>query len=231
MGERPAPPSWLAQMRIVVAKDWALEVQSGEVLVTSSFFALLVVVVSSMAYFGGPRTGKIVASGVIWLSVAFALVLSLGKSWARERQSGAFDGLLLTPLIPSALFAGKALGMTLFLFVVELVVLPIAVLFFSVDLLEVGGSLVLLALLVTPGLSAVGTLFGALTVRTRARDLALAIVLFPLLAPALLAAIGATRALLSGGEGAPSGYYALLIVFDLIFWVGGLTLFGALVED
>ena len=217
---------------IVLKKDFQIEMSSGEVVVTSGFFALLVVVLSSMAYFGGPRSGQVVAAGAIWLSVAFAAVLSLGRSWARERQGAALEGLLLTPLMPSALFAGKALGLLLFLWIVEGVVMPVAVLFFSIDILKVALDLFLVALLLTPGLAALGTLFGALTVKTRARDLALAIVVFPLMGPAILTAIAATRNLLDAT--APNGqaaYLAILAIFDGIFWASGLALFGTLVED
>jgi heme exporter protein B len=224
--------TWLGQVRIVFSKDWEVELKSGEVLVTSSFFAALVVVLSSMAYFGGPRSGQVVAAGAIWLSVAFSAVLSLGKSWARERQGAALEGLLLTPLLPSALFAGKAFGLLVFLWGVEAVVVPLAILFFSIDISRVAFGLALISLMLTPGLAALGTLFGALTVKTRARDLALAIVLFPLMGPALLTAIAATRSLFS----APTQtellpYVVLLAIFDAIFWAAGLSLFGALVED
>jgi len=232
VSQRPPPPSWPRQVALVLQKDWAIELSSGEVLITSGFFALLVVVLSSMAYFGGPRTTQTVAAGALWLSVSFALVLSLGKSWARERQGHALEGLLLTPLSPSALFAGKTLGLIVFLFLVEAVVTPLTVLFFSIDLFEVAPGLSLIALLLTPGIAAFGTLFGALLVRTRARDLALSIVIFPLLAPALLTAIAATRALLTKAPLSDlSGYLTLLALFDGIAWGGGLGMFGKLIED
>ncbi len=216
----------------MVKKDLLIEAKSGEVTVTSAFFALLVVVLSSMSFHGGPRTGRLVASGVIWLSVAFAAVLSLGRSWAREREGRALVGLLTSPLDPGALFLGKTVTLTLFLLAIELVVLPIASLFFSVDLFRFGAGLVAIALAATPGIAAAGTLFGAMTVRTSARDLALSIVLFPLLAPVLLAAVGATRALLSGTPaGELGGYLRLMGVFDFTFLVGGVALLPVLLEE
>lgn len=198
----------------------------------SGFFAVLVVVLASMSFHGGPRTGRVVAAGVIWLSVAFATVLALGKDWAREREGKALVGLVTSPLEPSALFVGKVLGLLSFLAVIEVLVLPLAALFFGVDLLSEGAGLLVLAFAATPGVAAAGTLFGVMTVRTRARDLALAIVLLPLLSPVLLAAIAGTRALLDGAELSTLGAYLRLIgVFDLAFFVAGATLFGSLVED
>ena len=219
-------------MRLIFAKDLRVELSRGEVTITSAFFGLLVVVLSSMAFLGGRSAQRELAGGVMWLSIAFAAVLSLGRSWARERDAGALDGLLVTPLRPSALFAGKALGLWVFLTAIELVVLPATSLFFALDVFEVGPGVAVIALLTTPGIAAAGTLFGALTVRTSARDLALSIVLFPLLAPVLLVAIAASRALLGGTSIADlSDFFRLILVFDLAFWAAGLALFGTLVDD
>lgn len=224
-------PSWAAQVAAVLRKDLTIEARSGEVVVTSGFFALLVVVLSSMSFYRGPASSQIVASGVIWLSVAFAAVLALGKTWQREREEGALEGLLVAPLSRSAIFAGKALGVLLFLVAIELVVIPLAALLFAIDLLQVGPGLALIALGATPGVAASGTLFGSMTVRTQARDLLLATVLFPLLAPTLLAAIAGSRELF---DGAPLSqlwdYLKLMLVFDLVFVSGGLMMFETLIE-
>src|SRR5215470_14493896 len=118
---RPASrrlPSWTAQALLVLRKDLAIEARSGQVVVTSVFFAVLVVILASLSLFGGPATARIVASGVIWLSVTFAAVLALGRSWQREREEGALDGLLVAPLSRSALFIGKACGILAFLLLI-----------------------------------------------------------------------------------------------------------------
>jgi heme exporter protein B len=216
---------------VILRKDLLIESRTGEVLMTSAFFAVLVVVMSSLAYYLGPDTRAQVAAGVIWLAVAFATILSLSKSWQREREEGAFEALLVSPLLPSALFAGKACSLLSFLFVIECVVLPITALFFSVDLLQLGPGLGVIVLFATPGIAASATLFGVMTVRTRARDLILAVVLFPLLSPLLLSAVVATRELLSGVALSELwDYMKLMAVFDLIFIAGGLGLFGTLTE-
>lgn len=227
----PHPPSWGVQAAIVLRKDVAIELSSGEVTVTTGFFAVLVVVMASLAFFVGPSTKNQVAAGVIWLAVAFSAVLALGRSWQRERDDGALDGLLVAPLSRSALFAGKALGLTIFLLLITLVVVPLASLFFSVDLTDAAPGLALIALLTLPGVASTSTLFGAMTARTRARDLALATVLFPLLAPTLVTAVVATRELLSGpGTTGLSDYFELLGVFTVTFTAGGLALFGTLLD-
>lgn len=225
-------PGWFSQAWIVLRKDLSIELHTGEVVTTSAFFALLVVVASSLAFFGGPATGRWIAGGVIWISIAFAAVLALGRSWQREREEGALDALIVSPLAPSAIFAAKAAGLLLFLGVVELVVLPVAAVLYSIDLVELGPGLLLIALLATPGIAASGSLFGAMTVRTSARDLMLAIVMFPLISPTLLAAISATRELVAGASlGELWGYLRLMAIFDAVFAGLGGLLFGLLVDD
>lgn len=223
--------SWWSQARAILQKDLAIELSTGEVVITSGFFALLVVIMASLSFFGGPASGRIVAAGVIWLSLAFSAILALGKTWQRERDESALDGLLVAPLSRSAIFAGKAFGVLLFLCIVECVVVPVAALLFSLELGVVGPGLALIALFATPGIAASGTLFGSMTVRTQARDLLLAVVLFPLLSPTLLSAVAATRELLNGAPASELGdYFKLMGVFDLVFISGGLMLFGTLVE-
>lgn len=216
---------------MILKKDLLIELQSGEVVTTSAFFALLVVIIASFSFYGGPASKRLVAAGTMWLSIAFAAVLALGRAWQREREEGALAGLLVAPLSRAALFLGKAMGLVAFLGVVELVVLPLSALLFSIDLTVVGPGLLLICLLSTPGLAATGTLFGSMTVRTRARDLLLAIVLLPLLAPTLLASVAATRELLGGAPISELGdYFKLMGVFDVVFVSGGLALFGTLIE-
>jgi len=224
-------PGWLGQALIVTRKDLLIELRTGEVTTTSSLFALLVVVMASFAFYGGPSTRNLVASGVIWLSVAFAAVLALGRTWQREREDGALEALLVAPIAKSAVFAGKALGILIFLVIVELVVAPLTGLLFALDVARVGPALAVVALVATPGIAASGTLFGVMTIRTRARDLLLAIVLFPLLSPVLLTAVAATRELLSGAALVElADYLKLMLIFDVTFVAGGLALFGTLTE-
>jgi heme exporter protein B len=223
--------SWAEQVRIIFMKDLMIELRTGEVVSTSAFFGVVIVIMSSVAFMSGPRTQAQVAAGAIWLSTAFASVLSLSRTWQRERQDGAFDALLVSPLSHSAIFMGKALGMFGFLLAVEAVVVPVAAVLFNIELGQYGLELLAVALAATPGIAAAGALFGVMTVRTRARDLVLAIVLFPLLSPTLLAVVSATRELF---DAAPfdtlGGYFKVMLIFDAAFIAGGLTLFGSLAD-
>jgi heme exporter protein B len=118
-----------------------------------------------------------------------------------------------------------------FLLAVEAVVVPAAVVLFNIDFGRHGLGLLAIAMCATPGIAAAGALFGVMTVRTRARDLVLAIVLFPLLSPTLLAAVGATRDLLDGQPmSVLSGYFKVMSIFDVAFVAGGISLFGPLAD-
>jgi heme exporter protein B len=226
------PPGWVGQVLLVAGKDLAIEFATGEIITTSGFFAVLVAIIGSLSFYSGADAKQSVAPGVIWVAVAFASILALSRTWSREREDGALNGLLVMPLARSAIFAGKALGVAAFVTAVELIVVPVSALLFAVDLRQVGPGLLALALTATPGIAASGTLFGAMTVRTRARDLVLASVLFPLLAPTLLAAVAGTRELFGG---APIGelvdYMELMGVFGVVFTAGGLGLFETLIES
>lgn len=227
------PIGWAHQALLVFRKDLALELATGEIVTTAGFFALLIVVIASLSFYSGPDARDQIAPGVIWVAVAFASVLALSRTWQREREYDALSGLLVLPVSRSAIFAGKALGVMAFTLAIEALVLPITALLFDLSLRDANLSLGLVVLGVgaTPGIAAVGTLFGAMTVRTSARDLVLAVVLFPLLAPTLLAAVAGTRELFAGAP--VSGlvdYLALMGVFAFVFVAGGLGLFGALID-
>ena len=221
---------------IVCGKDLRIELRTREVVTTAGFFAALVAILASVAFYSGD--GPRVAPGALWLSVAFASVLAIGRSWQREREESALVGLLVSPIARQAIFLGKALGIFLFLLAVEAVVFPIVALLFHIDLLDALPATASILLLGTLGVSATGTLFGAMTVRTRARDLVLATVLFPLLSPTLLSGVSASKEIFSAlAAGHPitftelRDYYLLLGVFDAVAVLGGVALFGALVDD
>jgi heme exporter protein B len=225
------PKTWLSDAIVVLMKDLAIEKATGEIITTSGFFAVLVTVLASFAFATGPGQTSNVAPGVLWLAVTFASVLGIGRTWHREREEGALFGLLVAPISRSAVFAGKAAAVFVFALAVELIAVPVAAFLLNFDLWMFALPLAVIALLANVGVAEAGTLFGAMTVRSRARDLVLASVLLPLLAPTLGCAVVATRELFEGAKMADLGdYFALMALFDLTFGVAGIWLFGWLVE-
>jgi heme exporter protein B len=219
-------------------KDLRIELATGEIVTTAGFFAALVAIMASVAFTAGPETTTRVAPGALWLAIAFASVLALARSWQREREELALIGLLVSPAPRAAIWCGKAAGVLGFVLAVEVVIVPLIALLFHVDLPRVIAPLAVVMVAGSIGVAATGTLFGAMTVRTRARELLLAAVLFPLLSPALVSSVGATREIFyAAASGQPVDFgevrdwLVLLTIFDVVAIVGGVGMFGALVDD
>lgn len=225
------PPGVLRQSWIVARKDLQIERRTGEIVVTGGFFGALLAVLTSVAFYGGPAGSRYLAPGAIWIATAFSAVLALGRTWHREREEGALDALLAGPVARPAIFFGKAIGVALFLGAIEMVVVPIVSLLLQLDLFRVGGALFVLLALATIGVAASGTLFGAMTARTRARELILAAVLFPLLTPTLVIGVAATREIVDGATLIEIlDHVKLLLVFDVVFVAGGAAVFGSVID-
>ena len=216
---------------LVARKDLRIELRTKEITTTTTFFAAIVVILASLAFYLDRRLAAQVAPGVLWVAIAFAGLVAVSRSWAREREHDAMRGLLLSPLPRASIFFGKTLGNLLFLTVVELALVPLVGIFFPLDLALLPPVALLLAL-GTFGFVSAGTLFGALSVRGRARDLMLSIVVFPLITPALLGGVVATRELLGGAPLAQvMDWIRLLAAFDLVFLGAGYLLFELLVSE
>lgn len=224
--------SFFRQSLAIARKDLLIEFRARELVPTMTLFASLVAVLSSMSLFVDEETGRRVAPGVLWIAVAFSGTLGLSRTWGREREEGALRAVLLSPVSPAALFAGKALGALVFVLATELVVTPLVALLLHAPIGDHLGGFAILVVLGTVGFVAAGTLFGALVARTRARDLLLAVVLYPLVSPAILCGVVATRDLLGGaGLAGVTDWVRLLAIFDLIFIGGGVALLGPLLAD
>lgn len=216
----------------IFRKDLGIELRSREIVLSTALFAVLVVVLSAFALGIEAVPDRRAAPGVLWIAVSFAATLVLGRTFARERENAVFEALLLTPAPRAGLYLGKVLGVTAFLLVVELILVPLIHLMFRAPLLPAWPALVPVAVLGTLGYAAVGTLFAAMSLRTRLRDLLLGVILFPLVAPVLIFAARATTAAMDGGAVADIlPYLRWLAVIDGIFLVLGLWLFGPLMED
>jgi heme exporter protein B len=156
------------------------------------------------------------SGGLLWMTYAFAGALVLNRSFARELQNDCLDALIASPVSSSALFVGKALANFALLFAVELVSLPVFVLFYNVPWAAAEVWPLLLVLMMgTWALTVIGTLFSALTVNLRLRELMLPTLVYPMMIPALIAAITVTTNVLAGSP--PGLGIRLLAAFDIIF--------------
>jgi heme exporter protein B len=216
----------------IAGKDLRIELRTREIVTTGGFFAALVAIMASVSFYGGDVTATRIAAGTIWLAVAFSSVLALGRTWQREREDSALLALLVSPAPRASIFAGKAIGVVAFMTVVECIVVPVVALLFHIELADFLGPLAVILGMSTIGIAATGTLFGAMTARTRARDLVLATVLFPLLSPTMISGVAATREIFAGAPFEEiRDYLVLLATFDAVAIAGGLGLFGVLMDD
>jgi len=228
---RRAPRFW-HQVRALVWKELLVEARGRETVLAGAVFALLVLVIFNFAFDLRVEDAAAVAPGVLWVTVTFAGVLGLGRAFARERDRHTLDGMLLAPVDRAALFVSKVVGTLTAMLVVEVVAVIAAIGLFNlrVDL----GLLVASLLLGTIGLAGVGTLFAAIAAHTRAREVMLPVLLFPIQVPVILATVKSTGAAIRvpGVEPADIGpWLGLLIAFDAIFLSLSLLLFDYVIEE
>ncbi len=216
----------------IVWKDIVAELRTKEMFSAMFVFAVLVIVIFNFAFdlrVSGERVRQ-VAPGALWVSFAFAGILGLNRAFVLEKDRDCLDGLLLAPVDHTAIYFGKMLSTLLFMLVVEALMLPIFTAFFAVNLFDL--RLLLIVVLGTVGFAGVGTVLSAMTAQTRAREVLLPILLLPVAAPVLIAAVKATAGIL---DGLPTGDIArwlqLLVAFDVIFPAVAFMTFDFVVKE
>ena len=221
--------NFFAKLWTLVLKDLSLEMRSREMLSSMFVFALLVVLVFSFSFDLRVEEVSGVAPGVLWVAITFAGMLGLARSFVLERDQGCLDGLLLCPVDRSLLYLGKMLSNLTFISLTELVVLPLCFALFNLTFHPL---LLPILLLGTIGFSAVGTIVSAMTVHARAREVMLPILLFPLVLPALIAAVKLTGGVLDRQPwGEIRNWMELLVGFDVIFIVISYLAFEYVIEE
>jgi heme exporter protein B len=216
----------------IVWKDIVAELRTKEMFSAMFVFAILTIVVFNFAFdlrVSGERVRQ-VAPGALWVAFTFAGILGLNRSFVNERDQGCLEGLLLAPVDHTAIYYGKMISTVLFMMVVEALTLPVFTAFFGVNLFDL--RLLLVIFLGTVGFAAVGTLLSAMTAQTRAREVLLPILLLPVAAPVLIAAVKATAGVLDGLTlGEISRWLQLLLAFDLIFPAVAFMTFDYVVKE
>ena len=219
-------------LRPVVAlawKDVLLEIRGRDIVVSVLVFALLVVVVFSFALNVTPRAEEL-APGILWVAFAFAGVLAMNRAFVLEKERGSLEGLLLTPASRDAIYFGKMLGIFLFMIVVEALLLPVFAVLLNFTAFSIG--LLLAMVLATLGFATVGTLFSAIAVHTRSREIMLPALFLPVILPVIIAAVEASTGSISGGSPVSvARWLGLIAVFDLVFLIVCPWLFGMVVEE
>ena len=219
---------------LILRKDLTVEVRSGEIAYTTLFFAVSCVLIFAFALVREGRAPEDGAAGLLWIAIAFAGTLALGRTFERERQSETLRALLMAPTARAAVYLGKLLGIVALLIGVELVLVPlVAFLFDARALLEHPGWLGPILIAGTIGFSSVGTLFAAMLIRARSRDVLLPVLLYPVIVPVMIAAVRGTAVLLQPEVDAQvaSFWLALLTLFDVVFVTLALWTFEPVMTD
>ena len=219
---------------LVLRKDFAIEMKSLEVLLTTLFFAVSCVLVFAFAFVKDGRAPEDAAAGILWIAIAFAGTLALGRTFERERYGETLRALLLAPAPRAALYVGKLLGMLALLAVAEALLVPLVAFLFQASA-WFSRPLLLLAVLAggTVGFSAVGTLFAAMLVRARSRDVLLPILLYPITIPVIIGGVRGTAALLASpaDEATATMWIGILFAFDVVFVTLSLWTFEPLMTE
>jgi heme exporter protein B len=217
--------TWSEQTWAVVRKDVLLEMRSRVNINAMLFFAGMVLLIFSFALGPNPARLQQAAGGLLWLAFIFSGILAFGRAYQLEAENNAFEGLLLVAEHRSAIYAGKVAGVVAVMVVLEAVIVPVMALLFNLDLWSVLAPLALVAVLGTVGFSAIGALYGALTMSLRAREVLLPLLVFPVTVPVILGSVQATSQLLTGQQTDLVSWISLLGAFDVIFLTAGMLVF------
>lgn len=218
---------------LVFLKDVRMEFRGKEALNAAVAFALVVLVLFSFAF--DPESEQIheVTGGLLWILFAFSGVLLINRSFAREQSNDCMNVLLASRVPAAALLLGKAFANTIFILLVELVCLSVFSVFYNINLFALPGWLLLVCTLGTWAIAIIGTVFAAMTVNLRLRELMLPVIVYPMIIPALAAAIQLTN-VIAGGK-PPTGddllWVRVLTGFDIIFTTLALGLIDTVLVD
>lgn len=224
--------SELGRIGAIAWKDLTAERRARANLNAVLSFAALVLVLFGFALGPDAEALRAAAAGILWLAVLFSGILAFNRSYQVELENGALDVLLGYPGDRRAIFIGKLVANLVFVLVVEALLVPLAAVLYGLPLLRALPELVGVFLLATFGFVTLGTFYGAMASRVRAREVLLPLLLFPILVPLLIGAIAATATLLVGDPMGEAGVWVrLLIIFDIVFFIACVLAFEHVIEE
>ena len=215
----------------ILRKDLRIEWRTRESVSGLVALGVLLLVVFTIAHDPTPEQAPLLAPSVLWATFVFTGILGVQRSFLLEREQDCLAGLLLAPIDPASIFAGKLAANLVLLGAMQAIVVPLVAVLLRVDFSGVLPELMLVLALGNLGFAAGATLFAAMAVRTRAREVLLPLLLLPLVLPVLIAGVKATQAVLAGGLATAGDALAVLVAFDVIFTVAGWLLFTYVVRD
>jgi heme exporter protein CcmB len=218
---------------LVLRKDLQVEVRSREIVYTTLFFAVSCILVFSFALVREGHAPAEVSAAILWIAMAFAGTLALGRTFERERQAETLRALLLAPVQRPAIYLGKLLGILALLAALQVVLVPLTSLLFQAPLFARPIWLLTLLLLGSIGFAAVGTLFAAMLGRAQGRDVLLPLLLYPMTIPVIIAGVRGTAELLQPSLDEPlvRMLASVMAFFDVVFLTLSFWTFEPLMTD
>jgi len=219
------------RIRAIVWKDLTTERRSKAGFNSVASLGVTILVLFGLAL--GPANDMLQAAapGALWLAVLFAGVLAFNRSYQVELDGGALEALLLYPGARWAIFAGKLIANLIFVTLMLVIVVAVGIVLFQVTIPPKWPQILLVLMLGVVGIVALGTFYAAMSSRSRAREVLLPLLLYPMLIPVMLAAMEATKAFLSGNALIEAGaFIQMLTLFDVIFLVATFLAFEYVIE-
>ena len=217
-------------MWTILRKDLLLELRTKEAL--SALVVLVLLILLTFTFALDPQGAAAAAPAVLWVTFIFAGLVAVQRAFLLERENDSWHGLLLCPVDRGTIFVAKMAGNLIVLAVAQVVLVLLLMLFLGVAPPAAPLAFALVNLLGLVGFSALATLFAAMSVRLRAREMLLPLLVLPLLVPLVICAVEASRLVLAGGSAASAGpWLRVLVTFDVIFTVSGWMLFEQLVQE
>jgi heme exporter protein B len=219
------------RIRAIVWKDLTTERRSKAGFNSVASLGVTILVLFGLALGPDGQALRDAAAGALWLAVLFAGVLAFNRSYQVELEGGALEALLLYPGSRWAIFAGKLIANLIFVLLMLVIVVAVGIVLFQVRIPAQWPTLLGIMALGVVGIVVLGTFYAAMSSRSRAREVLLPLLLYPMLIPVLLASMEATKAFLGGDLLNASGaWIQMLALFDVIFLVATFLAFEYVIE-
>ena len=215
---------------VIARKDFLLEIRSKDVILPVFMFSFLVVVTFNFALEATPNTANLIVSGILWVSMLFGSMVGFNRVFLSELELGAFQGLLTSPIGRDVIFLGKVLSNLMFLVVIEAILVPVLIILFNITLSPL--DMICVSLPALLGLSLSGTLFAAISMNMRAKEVMLPILFLPAVVPIILGSVESTYLIMTEASLHESlKWIILMIIFDVVYYVVGAVGFTMIIED
>ena len=219
------------RVRAIARKDLTTELRAKAGFNGVASLAVTILVLLGLALGPDGAALRNAAVGAVWLATLFSGVLAFNRSFQVELESGALEPLLLYPGPRWTIFAGKLAGNLIFVGLMVAIVMAAGIVLFGISIPRRWPTLLGVTALGVTGLVVLGTFYASMASRSRAREVLLPLLLFPMLVPVLLAATTASKALLGADLMHESGaWIRLLIGYDLVFLIATFIAFEHVIE-